>query len=454
MRRNLQDLVDRVCAEGWDQYLPAPSTVRGGRRRPMPHRSLAIVGAAALVVAAVVVPATLAQRVGSDRSRPAASGSAAAPAPCTAAFTDASDLMAALLTPADAVPGYSVEEEPKWAPLRIDLPKDRLLLDVLVPGMAVGQLGNAYVTLRPPGDRWGFRWGSGHQVFRYSSGAAADAAYAAAVKAVRATALAVVTDRGGAEAEFIVKAPNVEPPLAPRWAIVTRSGDCVIAVDVGVMLLANEVAPDGPGLAYLESLASAARAKAVGRTAPKLPLPAKQMTSTVPVPKGYLELADLGAGTWSVETMNGNTERTDIPLSTADCKDGGKLPLTQPGTLQPYRGQVKDQQWSVVELVLRLSIDDARKFMTAERAYEDSTCSPTEVVASPSGVGDEMFIIHKTGQNGQQHVNKAWVRIGGTVIHLNVGASHVDTSESVPIPDANAYLTSVARQAITRAQAG
>lgn len=445
MPRNLQDLIDQVSAESWDRYLPPPSTVRKGLRRPTPHRSLVIAGATALVVAAVVVPATVANRVGSaDRSRPA-SGQAAATAPCLATGK-APDLTAALLTTADAVPGYKTNEKPRSLPN----PTSHLMaVNDPAPGVEVGQQANVFADIQTVADPVG--WQVIHQVLRYSPGAA-EAGYAAAVRAVRRGNVTVLTDRGGAEPELIFKEAIFEKdsqPKAPNWGIATRSGDCVSMVYLWSMAPATEVSPDGPGLDYLKTLASIVRAKSVGGSAPKLPLPDQGQTS--PAPKDYLRPADLGDGTWSVGTMGGNSTRREIAVSTGHCTDGGTLPLRQPSTLQPYQGVVNDQEWIIVEMVLRMSADDARKLFNAERAYEDSACSPTEVVATPSGVGDEMFIVHRTGQNGQPHVNKAWVRIGGTVILLDISADD-SSGSSVAIPGVNAYLTTVARKAVTRAQ--
>jgi len=91
------------------------------------------------------------------------------------------------------------------------------------------------------------------------------------------------------------------------------------------------ISPDGPGLAYLETLAALVRAKAAGTSAPPLPLP---RSLTAQAPRGYLLATDLTSAIWRVganQGDRGSLKRTyPLPPVLPRCTLGPAIPLLRP----------------------------------------------------------------------------------------------------------------------------
>lgn len=459
MRDDLQDLVDRVSAENWDQYLPPLSAVRQLAPPAPSRRPLAIVGAAAVATAAVAIPTTLAHTVGSlDRSRHGTVAAGAGAASCVGSPGTADPRWqhppipaSVFLTPADAVAGYRLEQQRRQAD-----PLGSLSMAsgaFKAPGILAGQQAAAYSSITADAvDPW---WETLQTVLRYAPGTAGRG-YEAIARALRCTGAHVLSSRGGVTPELIVRMP-LRPgrDATLEWAVVTRSGDYVNLLEVVPLAQPDLVSPDAPGLPYLETLAAIVRAKAAGTSAPTLPLP---RTATAQAPRGYLLAADLTSAIWRVGTNSGDrgplTRTFVLPPTPPRCTSGPALPLLRPERSQLYRGQTPKvpSEWMVDEDVLRMTPENAKKTMDAVRnnATACQKSGPAWPVSTPTGVGDEMFIVHSPTDPRYAGFVDAWIRSAGIVIHLNVEAG--GNAATVPIPGGDAWVVATARKAMERAQ--
>ena len=484
MRKNLQHFIDRVSAENWEQHLPAPSTIRGEARRAMPRRTLAVVGAAAVVVTAVGVPTVIAKQVDSPSRTQAAAQPAAAAFKCPPGAKKITGKpvvkplvkgqaipATALLTKADAVPGYRDEFQQQSGIAITGLPGGG---DV-APELAVGQVGAATSSITAVGTPFIQLM---QAVLRYAPGKAADGFRAAAIAAACPDKTTILSYNEGPAPQVIVKlAPRTlkapatgggSPPrgsvtLPPRWAVVTQSGDYVNIVVVDSLTDPAALKVE-PGLPYLKTLGEIVRAKSADDSAPPVPLPPGP---NVKAPKGFLATTDLGAD-WRSDSVKAGKNRT-FTLSTATCNQGRKVELNAPATTVDYRGFTPDaKQMMVEETVMRTTDDNAKKIMAAHRQLTAAKCSKSGQISSPSGVGDEALLSHTMNctpvkppagvgwgdckTTGQPDPGSAdiWMRSGGTIVHLRVATG--DIGFNTPMAGGDAWLTEIARTAVDRAE--